>query len=163
MNNVSTNQQIVPFLWFDGHAEEAMNLYTSIFPNSSIVTAKHWGEGSSFPANWIMMGSIIINGLTIHLFDAGPQFKFNESVSFFVSCQSQEEIDNYWSKLTADGGVESQCGWLKDKFGFSWQIVPAMLSEKLNNGEPARVGQMMQALYQMKKLDIAALENAYNK
>ena len=127
MSNVKSNQNIIPFLWFDGKAEEAMKLYTSLFPNSEIIASKKWGEGSGFPADQIMMGTIIIDGLKVHLFDAGPQFKFNESVSFFVECQTQEEIDKYWNKLTSDGGQESQCGWLKDKFGFSWQIVPAML------------------------------------
>jgi predicted 3-demethylubiquinone-9 3-methyltransferase (glyoxalase superfamily) len=163
MNNVTSNQHITPFLWFDGKAEEAMRFYTSIFPNSSITALKHWGEGTPFPANWVMMGSIAIDGLNIHLFDAGPQFKFNESFSLFVSCKTQEEIDNYWTKLTSDGGSESQCGWLKDKFGLSWQIVPAMLQEKLTAGDPKRIGQMTQALYQMKKLNIAELEKAYNQ
>jgi predicted 3-demethylubiquinone-9 3-methyltransferase (glyoxalase superfamily) len=163
MSNVTANQKITPFLWFDGKAEEAMKLYTSLFPNSEITTLKHWGEGTPFPAHWVMMGSIIINGLRVHLFDAGPQFKFNESVSFFVSCKTQEEIDTYWNKLTSDGGAESNCGWLKDKFGFSWQIVPAMLEEKLASGDPKRTGQMTQALYKMKKLNIAELEAAYNQ
>jgi predicted 3-demethylubiquinone-9 3-methyltransferase (glyoxalase superfamily) len=163
MNNVTSNQQIIPFLWFDGKAEEAMRFYTGIFPNSSITLLKHWGEGTPFPANWVMTGSIIINGLKVHLFDAGPQFKFNESVSFYVNCKTQEEIDRYWSKLIEGGGNESQCGWLKDRFGFSWQIVPAMLEEKFASGDPVRIGQMMQAVYKMKKLNIAELEEAYNK
>ena len=163
MSTVKSNQQIIPFLWFDGKAEEAMNLYTSLFPNSSILHIKHWGQGTPFPADQVMTGSIIINGLKMYLFDAGPQFKFNESVSFFVLCQTQEEIDKYWTKLTEDGGREDQCGWLKDKFGLSWQIVPAMLQDKLNSGDPVKTGNMMQALWKMKKLNIAELENAYNK
>jgi predicted 3-demethylubiquinone-9 3-methyltransferase (glyoxalase superfamily) len=163
MSNIKTAQSIKPFLWFDAQAEEAMHLYTGIFPNSSITALKKWGEGSGFPANGVMMGTIIIGGLQVYMFDAGPQFKFNESVSFFVSCDTQDEIDNYWEKLTANGGAESQCGWLKDKFGFSWQIVPAMISEKFKNGDAKRTGQMMQALMQMKKLDIATLQAAYNK
>jgi predicted 3-demethylubiquinone-9 3-methyltransferase (glyoxalase superfamily) len=163
MSNVTANQQIFPFLWFDGKAEEAMRLYTSIFPNSQITALKHWGAGTPFPANWVMLGAITINGLQVNLFDAGPQFQFNESFSFFVHCQTQEEIDNYWTKLTDDGGSEGPCGWLKDKFGLSWQIVPAMIQEKLTGGDPVRIGQMMQALQQMKKLNIAGLEKAYNK
>lgn len=162
MSIVKTNQGIIPFLWFDGKAEEAMKSYTSIFPNSKILLSKKWGDGNPFPADWIMAGSILINGLEVSLFDAGPQFKFNESMSFFVSCNTQDEIDNYWAKLS-EGGSEGVCGWLKDKFGFSWQIVPAMIADKLNNGEPMRLGQMMQALGQMKKLDIAELQKAYDK
>jgi predicted 3-demethylubiquinone-9 3-methyltransferase (glyoxalase superfamily) len=162
MNTISSNQNIIPFLWFDGKAEEAMTFYTSIFPNSKILLSKKWGQGSPFPAEQVMMGSIVINGLTIHLFDAGPQFKFNESVSFFVNCKTQEEVDKYWNALTANGGSESVCGWLKDKFGFSWQVVPTMLSERLTTGDPLRVGQMMVALQRMKKLDIAELEKAYS-
>ena len=163
MSTIQSTQNIAPFLWFDNHAEEAMKLYTSIFPNSEISLLKYWGEGTPYPATSVMTGTIVINGLRVHLFDAGPQFKFNESVSFFVSCKDQAEIDTYWSKLTANGGSESQCGWLKDKFGFSWQIVPAMLVEKLDKGEPARVAQMMQAVWKMKKLDIAQMEAAYNQ
>lgn len=163
MSKVTANQQIVPFLWFDGKAEEAMNYYTSIFPNSEILLSKKWGDAAPFPANQIMAGAINLNGLKIHLFDAGPQFKFNESVSFFVNCDSQEEIDIYWEKLIAGGGREDKCGWLKDKFGLSWQIVPTMIMEKFKSGDPVRVNQMLQALWQMTKLNIAELEKAYNK
>jgi predicted 3-demethylubiquinone-9 3-methyltransferase (glyoxalase superfamily) len=163
MTSIKNNQNITPFLWFDGKAEEAIHLYTSLFPDSEIITLKKWGEGTSFPAHWVMMGTIVIHGLKVHLFDAGPQFKFNESVSFFVSCKDQEEIDRYWNTLTSDGGQESMCGWLKDKFGFSWQIVPSILGERLSKGEPKRVAQMTQALYKMRKLDIAELEKAYNQ
>jgi predicted 3-demethylubiquinone-9 3-methyltransferase (glyoxalase superfamily) len=163
METIKTSQNITPFLWFDGKAEEAMNLYTSLFPNSKIQTLKKWQEGSGFPSDQVMMGTIEIDGLRVHMFDAGPQFKFNESVSFFVNCKNQQEVDKYWNKLTSDGGAESQCGWLKDKFGFSWQIVPNFLSEKLNGGEPKRLGQMMQAMMKMKKLIVADLEAAYNK
>jgi predicted 3-demethylubiquinone-9 3-methyltransferase (glyoxalase superfamily) len=162
MSSLKTNQNIIPFLWFDNRAEEAMNFYTGIFPNSEITLLKHWGEGLPFGADKVMLGQIIINGLQVHLFDAGPQFKFSEAFSFFVLCKTQQEIDTYWEKLTA-GGNESQCGWLKDKFGFSWQIVPEMLEDRLANGEPAKVAQMMQALWQMKKLNIAELDTAYNK
>ncbi|HTJ53194.1 MAG TPA: VOC family protein [Cyclobacteriaceae bacterium] len=161
MSNLKLNQNITPFFWFDGKAEEAMELYTSLFPDSAITLKKYWGDIAPFPPNWVMSGSIVINGLKINLFDAGPQFKFNESISLFVSCKTQEEIDTYWSRLS-EGGSEGQCGWLKDKFGLSWQIVPEMLQHKLDNGEPMRVGKMMQALGKMKKLNIAELETAYN-
>jgi len=163
MSELSTTQGITPFLWYNGQAEEAMNLYTGLFPNSRIKQLKKWGEGSHMPADQVMMGVIEINGLTLHLFDAGPMFKFTEAVSFFVSCKDQEEIDHYWNALTADGGQESQCGWLKDKFGLSWQIVPAMLTERLSNGDPKRAGQMFQAVMGMQKLDIAEMERAYNQ
>jgi predicted 3-demethylubiquinone-9 3-methyltransferase (glyoxalase superfamily) len=163
MSDLTTTQGVVPFLWFDDRCEEAMNFYTSVFPNSEVKMIRRWGEGSPFPADKIMTGSIEINGLTMHMFDAGPNFKFNESVSFFVNCKNQEEVDHYWNSLTADGGEESMCGWLKDKFGVSWQIVPTMISERLNNSDPVRLGQMMQALWKMRKLDIAELERAYNQ
>lgn len=162
MSSISINQKIRPFLWFDGQAEEAMNLYTSIFDQSSITMLKKWGEGSPYPADWIMSGSMVLDGLQVYVFDAGPQFKFNESISFFVSCKNQDEVDFYWDKLIEGGGNESMCGWLKDKFGLSWQIVPDYIGEKMANGEPQRLGQMFQALMNMKKLEIAELERAYN-
>ena len=163
MSELSTTQGITPFLWYNGNAEEAMNLYTSLFPNSRIKMLKKWGEGSHMPSDQVRMGVIEINGLTLHLFDAGPMFKFTEAVSFFVSCKDQQEVDHYWNALTADGGEESQCGWLKDKFGLSWQIVPAMLNEKLAYGDPKRAGQMFEAVMGMQKLDIAEMERAYNQ
>jgi predicted 3-demethylubiquinone-9 3-methyltransferase (glyoxalase superfamily) len=163
MESIKSSQNIVPFLWFDGKAEEAMKLYTSLFPKSKIITSKKWSKDSSFNPDWIMMGTIEIDGLKVHMFDAGPEFKFNESVSFFVTCKDQQEVDKYWNALTADGGQESQCGWLKDRFGFSWQIVPAFLSERLTSGEPKRLGHMMQAMMKMRKMIVADLEAAYNR
>ncbi|HEY0274286.1 MAG TPA: VOC family protein [Chitinophaga sp.] len=163
MSTVTANQGIIPFLWYNGQAEAAMQLYTSVFPHSEIQSLKYWGENMPFPAHWVRGGIITINGLKVYLFDAGPDFKFNESVSFFVICKTQAEVDEYWAKLTANGGSESQCGWLKDPYGFSWQIVPAFLQEKLENGEPGRAAKMMQAVWKMKKLDVAALEAAYNQ
>lgn len=162
--SVTANQNIVPFLWFDGQAEAAMQLYTSIFPGSEIRQLQRWGNDlPGFKPEWIRTGVIEINGLRIFLFDAGPQFKFNESVSFMVTCKTQEEIDNYWTKLTANGGKESECGWCKDPFGFSWQIVPELVTKSLQDGgDPKRIGNMMQALWKMKKLDLAALQAAYD-
>lgn len=162
MTTIATNQQIIPFLWFNGDAQEAMELYTSIFPHSKILTSKKWGPHTPFNPDWIMMGSFCLNGLKIHAFDAGPQFRFNESMSLFVNCETQEEIDLLWDALTKEGGSEGQCGWLKDKFGLSWQIVPTILANKSENGIPQKVAQMMQAMMGMKKLDIAALDAAYN-
>jgi predicted 3-demethylubiquinone-9 3-methyltransferase (glyoxalase superfamily) len=161
MSTSTTKQNITPFLWFDGQAEEAMELYTSIFPNSAIITKKYWGNSMGFPPHWVMTGVIEIDGLKLYMFDAGPQFKFTEAISLFVTCDTQEQIDHYWDTLTK-GGSDGNCGWLKDKFGLSWQIVPAMLQQKLASGEPQRAGKMMQALGKMRKLVISELEEAYN-
>ena len=159
MSKVTVNQQIVPFLWFDGNAEEAMNFYTSVFPDSEILLAKKWGDGTPFPANWIMAGAINLNGLKVHLFDAGPQFKFNEAVSFFVNCETQEEIDTYWTKLIA-GGSEGQCGWLKDKFGLSWQVTPTRLIELISDKDAKKAQRAMDAMMKMRKIIIADIEKA---
>ena len=155
-------QKITPFLWFDGKAEEAMNLYTSIFKNSKILSIKYWGEGSSFPKGQVMTGVFQIEGQEFYAFDAGPQFKFTEAISLFVKCETQEEVDEYWKKLTAGGGQESMCGWLKDKFGLSWQIIPNALMELGGDKDPAKAGRVMQAMLQMKKIDIKALQDAYD-
>jgi predicted 3-demethylubiquinone-9 3-methyltransferase (glyoxalase superfamily) len=163
MSEILSNQGIIPFLWFDGQAEEAMHFYTSVFPNSEILMLNKWGEGSPFPANSVMSGSIRIHGLQMHMFDAGPMFKFTEATSFFISCKDQKEVDYYWNRLTEGGGQESMCGWLKDRFGLSWQVVPAMIGQRASEGEPQRTANMFQALSQMRKLDIAALEAAYNR
>lgn len=139
-------KQIYPCLWFDGQASEAANYYCSIFKNSKI-TAKN-----------PMVVTFELNDTHFMALNAGPQFKFNEAVSFVVDCDNQEEIDAYWSKLTADGGSEGQCGWLKDKYGVSWQIVPSILPSLLSNPEKAQ--RVVQAFMKMKKFDIATLENA---
>lgn len=153
-------QKITPFLWFDGKAEEAIKLYTSVFKNSKILNISYWGEGSPFPKGQVMASTFELDGQRFHAFDAGPQFKFTEATSFFVSCESQEEIDHFWGKLTADGGQESQCGWLKDKFGLSWQIVPPVLGQLLGDKDRSKAGRVMQAMMKMKKIIIADLENA---
>ena len=161
--SVFKNQKITPFLWYDNQAEEAINLYVSVFPNSEIRLLKRWPEGGAFPAGTIQTATFVLDGVQFHAFDAGPQFQFNEAISLFVTCKDQEEVDYYWNKLTADGGNESMCGWLKDKFGLSWQIVPGFILEKMENGDPVRVGNMMQAVWNMKKLIVADLEKAYNQ
>lgn len=158
-------QKITPFLWFDGKAEEAMKLYTSVFSgsggkNSKIINISYWGEGSPFPKGQVMNGVFELDGQRFYAFDAGPMFKFTEAISFFVSCETQEEIDYFWGKLTANGGQESMCGWLKDKFGLSWQIVPPVLGELLGDKDRAKAGRVMQAMMQMKKIDIEALKKA---
>ena len=155
-------QKITPFLWFDGKAEEAIKLYTSVFKNSKIINISYWGKGSPFPENQVMTGTFELDGQKFYAFDAGPQFKFTEAISFYVNCETQEEIDHFWNKLTADGGQESMCGWLKDKFGVSWQIVPPILPKMLNDKDKSKAGRAMQAMMGMKKIIIADLEKAYN-
>lgn len=144
----------VPFLWFDTQAEDAMNFYVSVFPDSKITSMSKMPDGKMFT------GSFNIKGQEFMVLNAGPMFKFNESISFFVSCEDQAEVDLYWDKLVADGGEESQCGWLKDKFGLSWQIIPKQLNECLGNPDPAKAQKAMAAMMQMKKIIVADLEKA---
>jgi len=148
-------KKITPFLWFDTQAEEAMNLYTSIFKNSKVLGVSRGPDGKAMSVNFEIEGQELIG------FNAGPEFKFNESISLFVDCKDQAEVDELWNKLTADGGEESQCGWLKDKFGLSWQIVPAALSRYLSDPDPAKAQRVMQAMLKMRKIVVADLERAY--
>lgn len=148
-------KKITPFLWFDTQAEEAMNLYTSIFKNSKVLGVSRGPDGKVQSVNFE------IEGQEISGFNAGPQFKFNESISFFVDCKDQAEVDELWNKLIADGGEESQCGWLKDKFGLSWQIVPAALIQYLGDPDPVKAQRVMQAMLNMRKIVIADLDQAY--
>lgn len=156
-------QTITPFLWFDGQAEEAIRLYTSIFKNSKIININYWAEGSPFPKGQVMTGVFELDGQQFYAFDAGPQFKFTEATSFFVNCETQEEVDHYWNSLVADGGQESRCGWLKDKFGLSWQIIPSVLMKRMGDKDPVKAGRVMQAMLQMNKIIIADIEKAYNQ
>jgi predicted 3-demethylubiquinone-9 3-methyltransferase (glyoxalase superfamily) len=149
-----------PFLWFDTNAEEAVNFYISVFRNSKIVNMSRYGDAGPGPKGQVMVASFEINGQPFMALNGGPIFKFNESVSFVMTCDTQEEIDDYWSKLTQDGGQESMCGWLKDKFGLSWQIVPAELSALMRDKDPARAKRATEAMFKMRKLDIAALKRA---
>jgi predicted 3-demethylubiquinone-9 3-methyltransferase (glyoxalase superfamily) len=146
---------ITPFLWFDGQAEEAMTLYTSIFKRSKVVAVNR-AQGK------VMSVTFEIEGQRFMGLNAGPMFKFNEAVSFFVGCDTQQEIDELWTKLIADGGSPSRCGWLKDRFGLSWQIVPSSLGRMLNDSDGAKAGRAMNAMMQMGKLDIATLEKAFH-
>jgi predicted 3-demethylubiquinone-9 3-methyltransferase (glyoxalase superfamily) len=153
MSNLQSNSRITPFLWFDSNAEEAVDFYISIFKNSRRLTAlRNPGEAPG-PKGGVMVVSFELDGQKLTALNGGPAFKFTEAISFAVTCNSQEEIDYYWSKLTA-GGSEVQCGWLKDKFGLSWQIVPERLPELIKHPKA------MLAMMQMKKLDIAELERA---
>ncbi len=152
-------QKITPFLWFDGNAEEAALFYTSIFKDSKILNVSRYGDAGPGTKGAVMVVSFQLEGQQFTALNGGPQFKFSEAFSFVVNCETQREIDEYWTKLTSGGGRESECGWLKDKFGFSWQIVPAVLG-KLMSGDPKKANRVMQAVLQMKKLDIATLEEA---
>ena len=153
-------QKITPFLWFNDNAEEAMNLYVSIFNNSKILSLNRYGEGAPVPAGTVMTATFQLEGQEFMALNGGPHFKFTEAISLFVNCETQEEVDTLWAKLTADGGEESQCGWLKDKFGLSWQIIPSALGEALGNPDPAKAQRAMQAMLQMKKIDIQKLKDA---
>ncbi|HSV60798.1 MAG TPA: VOC family protein [Variovorax sp.] len=146
-------QKISPFLWFDGNAEEAIEFYTSIFKNARVTSTIPGPGGKPMGASFTLEGQefMALNG--------GPMFKFTEAISFHVNCESQEEVDYYWSRLGA-GGTEQQCGWLKDKFGLSWQIIPSVLSRMLQDKDSARAGRAMQAMLQMVKIDIAGLQKA---
>jgi len=154
------SQKITPFLWFDTRAEEAAQFYTSIFKNSKILHVSRYGDAGPGPKGSVMVVNFQLAGQEFTALNGGPRFTFSEAFSFVVNCENQNEIDEYWSKLTADGGQESMCGWLKDKFGFSWQIVPVQLSKLLGDKDRERAGRVMQAMLKMKKIDIATLERA---
>jgi predicted 3-demethylubiquinone-9 3-methyltransferase (glyoxalase superfamily) len=147
---------ITPFLWFDGQAEEAMNFYASIFKRSRVIAVNRV-QGKAMSVQFELEGQRFM-GL-----NAGPKFKFNEAVSFFVGCETQQEIDELWTKLTADGGAPSRCGWLKDKFGLSWQIIPNALGRRLSDLDAAKSGRVMNAMLQMDKLDLKRLQQAFDE
>ena len=153
-------QKIKPFLWFDTQAEEAAKLYCSLFKNSKILDIQRYPEGAPAPAGSVMIVNFELEGLQFVGLNAGPQFKFTEAISFAVSTETQEETDYLWSKLTADGGQESACGWLKDKFGLSWQITPRQLMDLLSGPDKKKAARVMAAMMTMRKIDIAALERA---
>jgi predicted 3-demethylubiquinone-9 3-methyltransferase (glyoxalase superfamily) len=153
-------QKITTFLWFDNQAEEAMGFYTSIFKNSKIKRISRYGDAGPGPKGSVMVGSFELDGQEFIALNGGPTFKFTEAISLVVNCEDQKEIDYYWEKLTSDGGSEVQCGWLKDKYGLSWQITPTILAELVTEEDPVRSNKVMTALMQMKKLDIAALKKA---
>ena len=154
-------QKITPFLWFDNQAEEAMNFYVSIFKNSKTLSCTRYGDAGPGPKGTVIVASFELDGQEFMALNGGPRFKFTEAVSFVVSCETQAEIDEMWAKLSA-GGEESQCGWLKDKFGLSWQVVPPILSKLMQDKDPQKSNRVMQAMLQMKKIDIATLQRAYD-
>lgn len=153
-------QKITPFLWFEKDAMGVAKYYASIFKNAKINSPT---EMNDTPSGSVQIVSLDLFGQTFTLMSAGPQFQFTEAISFVVDCVDQDEVDYYWSALTADGGQESQCGWLKDKFGVSWQIVPRRLNELLSDPDREKAGRATQAMLTMKKIDIAALEAAFNQ
>lgn len=149
-------KKITPFLWFDHQAEEAMNFYVSVFKNSKVLSV------TPGPAGVAQSVTFELEGQEFMALNAGRHFKFNEAISFFVDCKTQEEVDELWNKLTTDGGEESMCGWLKDKYGLSWQIIPSALMEMLGDKDPAKAKRVMDAMLQMRKIDIAGLKQAYD-
>jgi predicted 3-demethylubiquinone-9 3-methyltransferase (glyoxalase superfamily) len=158
-------QKITRFLWFDGQAEDAVKFYTSLFKNSKIGRILRNAEGpaekTGRPVGSVLTIEFEIEGQKLIALNGGPLFKFNESVSFVVNCETQEEVDYFWGKLTADGGEESQCGWLKDKFGLSWQITPTVLIDMLHDKDPEKSERVMNAMLQMQKIEIPRLKAAY--
>lgn len=155
-------QKITPFLWFDDNAEEAMTFYISIFKNSKVLTVNRYGEAGPGQKGTVMVANFLLDGQEFTALNGGPKFKFTEAISFVVTCQSQEEVDHYWEKLS-EGGNESMCGWLKDKYGLSWQIVPTALIELMSDPDPKKSKRVMTAMLQMKKIIITDLEKAYNQ
>ena len=148
-------QKITPFLWFDNNAGAAVDYYTSIFKDSKVISSSPGADGN------VQTATFELNGQQFIALNGGPEFPFTEAVSFFVSVETQDEVDYYWARLTAGGGEESQCGWLKDKFGLSWQIVPTALGDMLGSPDREKAGRALQAMLKMRKLDIAALKAAY--
>ena len=153
-------QKITPFLWFDGKAEEATNFYVSIFKDSKIVNVRRWGKGGPAPEGTVMATTFEIEGQEFYTLNGGPHFTFTPAISLFVKCETQQEVDELWDKLSA-GGEPSRCGWLKDKYGVSWQIIPTVLGDLMGDKDAAKSGRVMQAMMQMGKLDIAALQAAH--
>jgi predicted 3-demethylubiquinone-9 3-methyltransferase (glyoxalase superfamily) len=152
-------QKIHPFLWFNNNAEEAMNFYLSIFKNSKVLTITRYGDAGPGPKGTVMTAEFELDGEKFVALNGGPHFKFTEAVSFVVDCQSQEEVDYFWERLSA-GGEKSRCGWLKDKFGLSWQVVPTILGELMSNKDPEKSKRVMEAMLQMDKIEIEPLKRA---
>jgi len=154
-------QKITPCLWFDGKAEEAMNFYASIIPNSKVLSIVRVGDAGPGPKGSVLTANFQLQGVEFLALNGGPQFKFTEAVSFIINCETQEEVDRYWEKLS-EGGRKDQCGWLKDKYGLSWQVVPIQMLQMLKDKDPKKVDRAMSAMMKMQKLDIKALQQAYD-
>jgi predicted 3-demethylubiquinone-9 3-methyltransferase (glyoxalase superfamily) len=154
-------QKITPFLWFDGKAEEAMNFYVSIFKNSKVVQLTRYGDAGPGPKGTVMSAIFQLEGQEFYALNGGPQFKFSPAISLFVNCETQQEVDELWEKLSA-GGKTNRCGWLDDKFGVTWQIIPTTLGRLLQDKDAVRANRVMKAMMQMDKIDIARLQQAYD-
>jgi predicted 3-demethylubiquinone-9 3-methyltransferase (glyoxalase superfamily) len=155
-------QKITPFLWFHDKAEEAMNFYVSIFKNSKVGRVTRYGDAGPVPKGTVMSATFQLEGQEFFALNGGPTFTFNPAISFLVNCESQEEVDELWEKLSA-GGETQRCGWLKDKYGLSWQIIPSALGRMLHDKDPAKASRVMQAMMQMGKIEIKGLEQAYSR
>ncbi len=155
-------KEISPFLWFDDNAEEAMNFYTSIFPDSTVLDVTRYGEAGPGTPGTVMSGTFRLRGQEFMALNGGPEFTFTEAISFFVGCETQDEVDELWEELS-EGGEEQQCGWIKDRYGLSWQIVPTRLGELLSDPDPARSQRVMAAMLKMGKIDIEGLQRAYDQ
>jgi predicted 3-demethylubiquinone-9 3-methyltransferase (glyoxalase superfamily) len=151
--------KITPFLWFDDKAEEAMNFYVSIFKNSKVLDISRYGKDAAYPEGTAFVVTFQLDGQQVMALNAGPQFKFTEAISMYVSCEAQAEVDIFWEKLS-EGGEKGRCGWLKDKYGLSWQIVPTALGELMNDKDPVKASRVMQAMLKMDKIDINLLKQA---
>jgi predicted 3-demethylubiquinone-9 3-methyltransferase (glyoxalase superfamily) len=155
-------QKITPFLWFDGKAEEAVNFYVSIFENSKILSVNRYGDAGPGPNGTVMTATFELDGQKFVALNGGPQFTFSPAISFVVNCETQQEVDDFWEKLSA-GGKEVQCGWLQDKYGVSWQVVPRILPELLQDKNPEKTQRVMKAMMQMIKIDIKGLQQAFDQ
>ena len=153
-------QKIKPFLWFDNNAEEAMNFYVSIFKNAKVLSVSRYGEAGPGPKGTVMTAEFQLDGQEFIALNGGPRFKFTEAISLVVNCESQEEVDHFWEKLS-EGGEKSRCGWLKDKFGLSWQVVPTILAELMSDPDPEKSKRVMQAMLQMDKIEVEPLKRAH--
>ena len=151
--------KITPFLWFDGKAEEAMNFYVSVFKNSKVVRVSRYGEAGPGPKGTVMSATFQLDGQDFFALNGGPQFAFTPAISFFVNCETQQEVDEMWERLS-EGGKKERCGWLKDRYGLSWQIIPSVLGKMLQDPDAERAKRVMQAMLQMKKIDIPTLKRA---
>jgi predicted 3-demethylubiquinone-9 3-methyltransferase (glyoxalase superfamily) len=154
-------QQIVPFLWFSDQAEEAVKFYTSVFKDSKVISTTYYGEGGPMPAGTALVIDFELNGMQMNALNGGPVYKFTPALSLYVKCNTQEEIDYYWERLLSGGGREDQCGWLSDKYGLSWQIVPPLLGQLLQDKDKAKANRVMMAMMKMVKIDIQKLKDAY--
>ncbi len=157
-----TAQKITPFLWFDNNAEEAMNFYVATFKNSKILNVTRYGDAGPGPKGTVMAATFQLEGQEFYALNGGPQYKFTPAISLFVNCETQQEVDALWNKLL-DGGREDQCGWLTDKFGLSWQIIPTILGKLLGDKDPRKSSSVMRAMLQMRKIDVKKLQQAYDQ